>query len=197
MSPDTRDDIPSTGECYSLIKRHRMLPNIIAHSEQVMRVALAIADNLGRDAAIDRSLVTAAALLHDITKTRSLETRERHDETGAALLRELGYPRVAWIVEQHVIFTGFLPDGPVEEREIVYYADKRVMHERIVSLEERVHDLIARYGKTPEIMELITSNRDFVMSLERKLERAMRIPLQEAIGALPVVPPMPAPEDTP
>jgi uncharacterized protein len=197
MSPGARDDIPSTGECYSLITRHRMLPNIIAHSEQVMRVALTITDNLRLDAVVDRSLVTAAALLHDITKTRSLETHERHDETGAALLRELGYPRVAWIVEQHVIFTGFLPDGPVEEREVVYYADKRVMHERIVPLEERVHDLVARYGKTPEIMDLINSNRDFVISLERKLERAMRIPLEKAISALPVVPPAPVPEDTP
>jgi len=172
-----------------------MLPNIIAHSEQVMRVALAIADNLERDAAVDRSLVTAAALLHDITKTRSLETRERHDETGAALLRELGYPRVALIVEQHVIFTGFLPDGPVEEREIVYYADKRVMHERIVSLEERVRDLRERYGKSPEIMELINTNRDFVLGLERKLGGAMRVPLETAIAALPTVPPAGEPED--
>ena len=45
----------------------------------------------------------AAALLHDITKTISFETKEHHDESGGELLRELGFASVGEIVKQHVI----------------------------------------------------------------------------------------------
>ncbi|TAL37111.1 MAG: HDIG domain-containing protein [Spirochaetes bacterium] len=189
MEPLREGRVPTIRECDALIARYRMLPNILGHSRQVMRVSLAIADNLKEGIAVDRALVAASALLHDITKTRSIETRERHDETGAALLRELGFPRVAAIVEQHVVFQGFDPGGRVEEREIVYYADKRVMHENIVTIEERVRDLVERYGKTQEIVELITSNREMVLRLEAKLEGAMRVSMDEAIGTAPAVVP--------
>jgi uncharacterized protein len=189
MDPLREGRVPTIRECDALIERFGMLPNILEHSRQVMRVSLAIADNLREGIAVDRALVASSALLHDITKTRSLETRERHDETGAALLRELGFPLVAAIVEQHVVFRDFEPGGRVEEREIVYYADKRVMHEKIVTIEERVRDLVDRYGKTPEIIELITSNREMVLRLEAKLEGAMRIPMDEAIGGAPAVVP--------
>jgi hypothetical protein len=42
-------------------------------------------------------------------------------------------------------------DDPVSPEEIVNYADKRVLHENIVTLGERFQDLIHRYGSyTPE-----------------------------------------------
>lgn len=184
MPDKTEDRIPSLDECHELIREHSMLPNIREHSEQVLRVCLAIVDNLAPGVAVNRDLVVAAALLHDITKTRSLETKEPHDASGAALLRGLGFASIASIVEQHVIFLDFNPDGRLEEREIVYYADKRVMHTAIVTVSERVADLVARYGTTPEIRRLITENEALVLAVERKINGFMRIDLQEAIGAL-------------
>mgnify|MGYP003803389707 CR=1 FL=1 len=176
------DPIPSRAECYRLIEEHRMLPNIREHSELVMRVALAIADNLRTGVRVNRDLVAAAALLHDITKTRSLSTKEKHDITGANLLRDLGYARVGEIVRAHVLFSNFIEDGPLEDREIVYYADKRVMHATIVSVHERVADLVARYGKTPEIIERITANKRLILAIEGKIQRAMAIAIDEAIA---------------
>ena len=129
MSEDPSDRIPSLAECHSLMAEQAMLPNIAEHSRQVMRVSMTIADHLGNPSAVNRSAVMAAALLHDITKTRSLKTRERHDLSGGALLRELGFPRIAEIIEQHVYLTSFDRAGCLEEREIVFYADKRVMHD--------------------------------------------------------------------
>ena len=58
-----------------------------------------------------------------------------------ALLQEMGFISVAAIVEQHVVLTNFNPRGALDEREVVFYADKRVMHDRIVTLDERVEDL--------------------------------------------------------
>lgn len=181
MKPDS---IPSLDECRALIYRYSMRPNIIEHSMRVMDVSLAITDNLVPGTRIDRDLVAAASLLHDITKTRSLETKERHDVSGARLLRELGYLRVADIVEQHVFFRDFSPGGALEEREIVYYADKRVMHNAIVTVEERVADLVARYGTTPERTALIIKNKDFILALEKKICSFMAVDMEYSIDLL-------------
>jgi len=125
--------------------------------------------------------VAAAALLHDITKTRSFVTKERHDTSGGELLRELGFPRIAEIVEQHVIIQNLNLDGVLEEREIVYYADKRVLHDTIVTIDERVHDLMQRYGTVEEIRNLILHNRSQVLMVERKIASFMNIDIDQAI----------------
>jgi putative nucleotidyltransferase with HDIG domain len=163
------------------MKRHAMLPHIVAHSLQVMRVSLAITDNLKKGARINRKLIIASALLHDITKTRSLKTRERHDQSGAALLREMGFRSIAGIVEQHVVFQNLNLQGGLEEREIIYYADKRVMHDRIVSIDERVHDLVLRYGQSQEIRDLILQNKKLVLAVEDKIAGFMTIDIHRAI----------------
>ena len=150
---------------------------------QVMNVSLAITDNLKSGVPVNRDLVIAAALLHDITKTKSLETKERHDASGGALLRELGFPSTAEIVEQHVIIQNLNLEGRLEEREIVYYADKRVLHDTIVTIEERVQDLVQRYGAAEEIRNLILQNKSQVLALERKIARFMTIDLHRAIQA--------------
>ena len=175
------DRIPSQEECYELMAKYCMLPNIIEHSLQVMRVSLVITDNLKSGVYVNRNMVIAAALLHDITKTRALETRERHDQSGGELLRELGFASVSEIVEQHVILLDFNPLGKLEEREIINYADKRVMHDRIVSLAERAEDLIQRYGITEEIKSLIQQNVRNAYAVEKKIAGFMTVDLDSAI----------------
>jgi uncharacterized protein len=175
------DRIPSRQECDELMAQYRMLPHIVEHSMQVMRVSLAITDNLKKGVSINRDLVIAAALLHDITKTKSLETKERHDRSGGALLKEMGFTRIAEIVEQHVIFPNLNSNGRLEEREIIYYADKRVMHDRIVTIEERVNDLIRRYGVSEEIRSLILQNKNLVLAVENKIAGFMTIDIHRAI----------------
>ena len=177
----TADRIPSREECFGLMERYGMLPNITRHSVQVMRVSLAIVDHLGNGAAVNRDLVAAAALLHDITKTRSLETGERHDASGGVLLRELGFGRIGRIVEEHVYLSNPDLQGGLEEREIVYYADKRVMHDRIVTLDDRLRDLVKRYGLTQEIASRILGNKSTILAVERKIAGCMGIGLEEAI----------------
>jgi uncharacterized protein len=181
MTKNTRDRTPSRKECDELMAKYAMLPNIVEHSIQVMRVSLAIIDNLKNGVSMNRDLVAAAALLHDITKTRSFVTKERHDESGGELLRELGFPRIAEIVEQHVIIQNLNLDRMLEEREIVYYADKRVLHDTIVTIDERVHDLIQRYGTVEEIRNLILHNRSQVLMVERKIASFMNIDIDQAI----------------
>ncbi|MBW1744544.1 MAG: HDIG domain-containing protein [Deltaproteobacteria bacterium] len=141
--------IPTKEQCLELIGRHKMLPHIVRHSQLVTRVAVLIARKLnGVGQQLDLALVEAGALLHDITKTISIETSENHAQTGGELLTSLGYPGVAEIVRQHICLDpgSFDPDA-VTEAEVVNYADKRVKHEEVVDIEDRFQDVLERYVK--------------------------------------------------
>jgi uncharacterized protein len=181
MTKSTGDRIPSQAECNELMVRYSMLPNIVKHSWQVMNVSLTIINNLKSDVTVNRDLVIAAALLHDITKTKSLTTREHHDTSGGALLRELGFQSTAEVVEQHVIIQNLNLGGMLEEREIVYYADKRVLHDTIVTIEERMDDLIQRYGTTEGIRKQILQNKIQALAVERKITGLMAIDLHRVV----------------
>jgi len=162
-----------------------MRDNIMKHSMQVMKVSMAIVENLKEPSLIQADLVQAAALLHDIAKSRTIETKElRHDLIGGTIMRELGYEAIARIVDSHVVFDDFKPDGSLEEREIVFYADKRVMHDRIVSLDERVADLVRRYGINERIVNLITENKNFIRELGIKIQSFLVSDIEEIISRL-------------
>lgn len=136
-------------ECFALMEQQRMLPNIVRHSVVVERVAVSITTALiTAGQAFDLAEIAAAAFLHDITKTRSIQTHENHAISGEEFLKALGYPRIGEIVGCHIELPIAIANGPLSSEEIVNYADKRVLHEDIVTLEERFEDLIARYGLT-------------------------------------------------
>jgi uncharacterized protein len=144
-----RIKIPSLEACRQLISEMGMMEHIVAHSLQVCRVSLLIADHLDPPG-VNRELIRAAALLHDITKTRSFKTQEDHAETGARLLAGLDYPEVGRIVGQHVRLERYFSSTAPTEAEILNYADKRVLHDRIAPLSERMGYIIEKYGRSPE-----------------------------------------------
>ncbi|MBU1184140.1 MAG: HD domain-containing protein [Proteobacteria bacterium] len=141
--------IPSEEACRRLISEMGMMEHIMVHSQQVCRVSLLLADHL-EHCGLNRELIRAAALLHDITKTKSFQTLEDHAETGARLVADLGYPEVGRIIGQHVRLESYTPARTPSEAEIVNYADKRVLHDRIVSLSERMGYILEKYGRAPE-----------------------------------------------
>jgi len=127
--------------------QYGMLENIVDHSIKVTRVALFLSRELNkRGQRIDLELVEAASLLHDLTKTECLTTRKDHAKTGCKVLQAMGYERVAQVVAEHIVLSKGKNPSSVSEEEVVNYADKRVQHTRIVSLEERFEDLLERYG---------------------------------------------------
>ena len=80
-------------------------------------------------AALSLELIVSGALLHDIAKTASLETELRHDELGREICLRHGLDELAEIVAEHVVLKDWAPEH-CTEKEIVYYADKRVLHDR-------------------------------------------------------------------
>jgi putative nucleotidyltransferase with HDIG domain len=164
--------IPSKKECYQLIREMEMMEHIVAHSVQVCRVAMLLTDHLGAcNLDLNRKLIQASALLHDITKTRSFNTGENHALTGEDHLSGLGYPEVGRIVGQHVRLNSYFASDTPDEAEIVNYADKRVLHDAIVSLEERMDYILQRYGKEPEHRRRLQYIRDKSEEIEERIFR--------------------------
>ena len=126
----------------------KMMDHIVAHSMQVCRVATYLTDHLmGQHTHLNAKLIRSAALLHDITKTRSFNTGEDHAITGGQFLADRGYPEVGDLVRQHVVLDTYSDDKTPANADIINYADKRVLHDEIVDLDGRLEYILERYAK--------------------------------------------------
>jgi len=172
--------LPSLHECIRFMDQYAMLDNIRHHSLVVARLAAQIQEGLStvapNHAQADRNLVISGALLHDIAKTPCLNSNCDHAKVGGEICRSHGYPEIAAIVEQHVLLWEYEPgryaDGIFTAREIVYYADKRVRHNAVVNLDQRLEYILKHYGKGNPTRELlIRENFDKCITFEQYLFR--------------------------
>lgn len=163
--------VPSVEQCRWMMEQYKMLPNIRAHSFVVAEVAKIISkDLLHNGVDLNFNEVVAGALLHDIGKTQCLNTDENHAAVGRDICIKHGFDEVADIVGEHVILKNGLSETGCTVKEIVYYSDKRVLHDEIVSLEERLDYILERYGgNSMRMKEAISKNFNRCKLLEKKL----------------------------
>ena len=148
----------------------KMMDHIVVHSLQVCRVAAFLTDHLNKHQyQLNYDQIRSAALLHDITKTRSFKTREDHALTGGNYLGELGYPEIGDLIRQHVKLDKYSVAGTITEAEILNYADKRVLHDKIVVLNRRLNYILARYAETTAHRERINVLWQKTSEMENKL----------------------------
>jgi uncharacterized protein len=163
--------IPTPAQCLSLMEHYGMLENIRAHSMVVEKVASLLARGLrraGQTVVLEK--VSAGALLHDIAKTECLRTKEDHAKKGKEICLDHRFYEIADLVGEHIVLADFDFRDPVREKEIVYYADKRVNHDAVVSLDERLAYLLGHYGRNEKALcERIRKNFRVCKALERKL----------------------------
>lgn len=179
--------LPTRAECFDLMSRMKMMDHIRNHSVQVCRVATALAAPLQTHPDHpDLELLQAAALLHDITKTRAFETKENHAATAAGLLIELGFPEVAQVVRQHVQLDSYSLTGVLTEAEITNYSDKRVLHDQVVPLSKRMTYIMDRYGKTETDKNRILSLRRKTEALEARIFRQLPFQPEDLLSRLKV-----------
>ncbi len=168
--------IPTREQCYQLMSDMKMMKHIVVHSMQVGRVATFLAEHLNlQQNRLNHDLIRAAALLHDITKTRSFKTKENHALTGGQFLAEQGYPEIGELVRQHVRLDEYPNPVVLGEAEIVNYADKRILHDQVVSLDKRLDYILEKYGKLPEHQERIRWLWGKTLELENKIFRTLSL----------------------
>ena len=162
--------IPSREQCYQMIAQMKMMDHIVVHSLQVCRVATFITQQLIQQKyRLDFELIQAAALLHDITKTRSFKSREDHAQTGGVFLADRGYPEIGNLIRQHVRLDNYSATGQLTDAEVLNYADKRVLHDEIVGLDRRLDYILERYAETAEHQEKIYQLWQKTRDIETKI----------------------------
>lgn len=70
----------------------------------------------------------------------------QHEEACTVFLEQKGYLELARIILTHGMRVRPGESATIEQK-LLYYADKRVMEDRVVSLDERFDDFANRYGK--------------------------------------------------
>lgn len=183
MNSEIKRKVPSIDQCYKLLKQYRVPDHIIQHSEIVCKVAVLLADELNKQGEnLSIPEIQAAAVLHDITKMQGLKTRQDHAKTGKRLLAELGFKRIGEIMAEHIKLKEGRNPRPISEEEIINYSDKRVMHTRVVTLEERFADLRKRYGAKSldkNALERISALEYETYELENKIFSKLDFPPEE------------------
>jgi len=166
--------MPSRAECLRMLKDSGTLENIIAHSMAVTDVAMELGKALkARGESVDLRLLEAGALLHDIGKTKGLrgghDSEISHGDIGAEMLESMGYHKLAEIARSHMFSKIFEPAAlDTWEKKLVYYADKRVNHDKRVRLSERLDYLINRY---PHGAEMFRKAKPLLEGMEKEIFR--------------------------
>lgn len=124
----TRQQTKALWDKYHLPQKKRM------HVELVARVAMKLAKKIS----VNRPLLLAAALLHDIDKAVEKLPGERHPDAAVRILREEGMEEVADLVKTHPLHSILDPAiaPKTQEEKLLYLADKMVKYD-IVGVDRR------------------------------------------------------------
>ncbi len=157
-------------------KRWATPMHIREHCKTVTKVALEVADRwIAKGEIINLNLIYTAGMLHDLCRLCDFNELKRenfkekvtevkwkkwngqwnkyrgqaHDDIASDFLIKEGYPKTAEVVRLHK--SNLLVEEPEAydtwEKKILYYADKRSLHNRVVSLAERFADGRERHGR--------------------------------------------------
>lgn len=178
-APHTGDG-PDEKRCRALWDKYGMLENIRAHSLQVAALATALAERaVERGFPVDVEKVRVCALLHDIAKTYTIAHGGSHAQMGASwVVAETGDRALAQGVMLHVHWPWDVrADEACPLPFFIIYADKRIMHDRCVSLAERYADLLGRYGHTDFSRAAIAESYVQGQNIERALTAQLGLEL--------------------
>lgn len=143
---------PTEAECAELWKLCGTSAVTVAHCRAVATVAGEFCRRLndrGDALKLDPVLTLGAALVHDLAKGV-----KRHDQAGAAILREHGFHEAADIVAVHSDLALSLK-SPITERDVVFLADKVVRGDGPVALRERYRHKLELFGHEPDVRQAI------------------------------------------
>ncbi|OHB60827.1 MAG: hypothetical protein A2167_00785 [Planctomycetes bacterium RBG_13_46_10] len=191
--------LPSQKECFDITKKLNVPPHIVRHNQTVAKLGVFLAQKLKENSiAIDLELVEKACLLHDIARLcdlkesnynnfgrdaseqqqqtwKRLKTKFKaasHEDIAYELLKEK-YPVLALTIKKHryAALSDEIDRPDTWEEKIVYYADKRVMHDMIVTLKERLEEAHQRSASMRNINEQSKIDTEKIDQLIFKLEQ--------------------------
>ena len=159
--------IPTIEECYQLLKQCQTPEHIVRHCEAAAGLAVEIAKKIAASGTkVDIDFVQRACLLHDILRL----TGKGHEDAAYEFLKA-DYPQLALAIKKHA-YKSLLDENSkpqtIEEK-IVYYADKRIMHDKVVPLTERLEE--AHRRNNPDGCKKTTA---YIDSLIGEIEKELK-----------------------
>ena len=178
--------VPDETGCMALLEKYNTPEHIVLHSRAVWEVGKVIGEGLlSKNHPIDMDLLRAACLLHDIAKYLCIIEKNRyHDVMGGEILTQEQLPAVAAIVVQHVMLREENDDS-IKEEHVVFYADKRVVHDKVVTLEERFQYLVDTYARKPEAIAWLVEMKEKTMQLEKRIFRLLDFGPEDVVLFIP------------
>ncbi len=173
--------IPSVAECFCLWEQFFMPEHIKDHSCQVARVATELAFmNYQDEKSPHFRAIQSCGLLHDLGKMYCIQNGGDHAAVGAAWVQAITKnPYLSQGVMHHVYWPGIIDLDRHFLPLVIIYADKRVRHDTIVSLQERTDDLIERYGTTAKHRKNIAIAMQQGLDIENALSKRFGVQLNE------------------
>jgi uncharacterized protein len=183
----------------NLLMKYRVPPHIRAHMEKVSLLAGFLAKKMKkRGHKIDTVLLRQACLLHDLVKIceirrfdgRLLESANADDleiwrkiasryskighiQAASEILTAMGERKLSKIILKHrfeAIVDPSSSERPATwEEKLLYYADKKVMHDKIVPLKVRLEDGRERYFKSGKVPAKNAIVEKAIFTLEKEL----------------------------
>lgn len=165
--------IPTREECLKILKKYNTPKPVIAHCLKVTEIAEKFCAQIN---GINKDLIIAGAILHDIGRTISHSIS--HAIEGVKLLENENLDeKLIQIVKKHIgtgipiaeaIELGLPPDDYIPktaEEIIVAYADKLASGDREVPFEEALSRLIERFGEDSHVVKGLYKQKEFVEKL--------------------------------
>lgn len=156
---------PSAQECARILSECRTPEHVMRHCAAVAENARSIAKKLNAAGfSLNVGALYAAGYLHDC-----LRTEPNHASAAAELLASLGYAELAKLIAAH----HDLPEPvSLDEAAILFYADKRVQKERIVTLTERFSASLSKC-RTEEARKAMQARLDAALTVENLITAAL------------------------
>jgi molybdenum cofactor cytidylyltransferase len=174
MSYRDKENIPDQDQCIKLLEEANVEEPVRDHCFAVAVVAcqlVRLLNNAG--AGLNKKLVIAAALLHDIRRNE-----KDHALAGATFLKTCGYARVADIVAAHMDIETMEGEFPTET-EIVYLSDKLVIGHCCVPLKDRFAAALEHYNGNEKARISILRRQEQAEKIKKKVERIIGYTMEE------------------
>ncbi len=137
---------------------------VIAHMRATAAFLSDLLDRL--PGAYDRERLVKAALVHDIARTKP-----RHADTAADYLEKEGFAGTAALVRLHQSAEPTDPET-LTEADLLFYADKRLLGDRTVTVEERFAASREKC-RTPEALQKHAALEEKARLIEAKIEKQL------------------------
>lgn len=163
------EEMLDAAEITRLYQKYETPKQVIRHMRKVAEVADQLMDGI-QMSGLNRVRVMKACFLHDLCRAE-----KQHARVSAEAIRKEGYPAIAALVAVHheAAYSEREAQGPLTEAEILFYADKCVQEDKLVSVEERFRES-RKKCRTPEACAYHDQMRMKTLKIEEKIRRLLK-----------------------